>query len=99
MSGHPNTAKEQRARVLAWLRNASLSTLEARSELDVMHPAARVMELRKDGYRIDKVTVQEATPCGQVHRVARYVLVPTGDGHSLPLPFPNGLAPGGRASA
>lgn len=98
MSGHPNTVEEQRARMLAWLRRASLTTLQARGELDVMHPAARVMELRKAGYCIETVTVEEATPCGGLHRVARYVLVVTGDGHSLPLPFPMSHVPAERAA-
>ena len=99
MSAHPNTAKEQRARVLARLRKAPLTTLEAREELDVLHPAARVMELRKEGYHIETVTAEDTTACGRVHRVARYVLTPTGDGQSLPLPFPMGHGSRRRASA
>ena len=96
MSGHPNTVEEQRARVLDWLRRASLTTLQARAELDVMHPAARVMELRKAGYCIETVKVEESTPCGGLHRVARYVLVSTGVGRSFPPPFP--MAERGRAT-
>ena len=97
VSGHPNTAEEQRARVLDWLRRAPLTTLEARSKLDVMHPAARVMELRKAGHYIETITVREATPCGQLHSAAHYVLRTTGDGHTLPLPMR--LDAGGRAAA
>ncbi len=89
MSGHPNTVEEQRGRLLARLRSAPLTTLDARGELDVMHPAARVMELRRAGYCIETVTVEKPSPCGQIHRVAQYVLVsPSGDDYSLPLPFP-----------
>ena len=92
MSGHSNTTAEQRARILERLRQSPMSTLHARAQLDVMHPAARVMELRKAGYCCDPC----ADVCTPVHtakevilfrRVARYVLAPTGDGYTLPLPF------------
>lgn len=98
MKTHPNSAHEQRARILDRLRKGSVSTLEARRDLDILHPAARVMELRNAGYQIDRVTVAEQSDCGQTHKVARYVLVPTGDGVSLPLPFPAARPAGKRAA-
>lgn len=64
----------QRARVLAHLRKASLTTLEARQFLDVLHPAARVMELRKAGYQIVTHWTDDMTAEGRSHRVARYIL-------------------------
>jgi hypothetical protein len=71
-----NTAAEQRARVLHYLQtNRSISTLEARHVIDVMHPAARVMELRKLGSDIQTVWAHETNPEGYVHRIARYVLM------------------------
>jgi hypothetical protein len=68
-------AAAQRARILEALRSGSLSTLEARHELDVLHPAARVMELRARGHPIASTWSFELTPCGETHRVARYALL------------------------
>ncbi|MES2935300.1 MAG: helix-turn-helix domain-containing protein [Pseudomonadota bacterium] len=82
---NPNSAAEQRARVLARLRQGPMTTLAARSELDVLHPAARVMELRDEGYCIETLRTREASECGRLHTVASYVLLPSGDGVSLPL--------------
>jgi len=64
----------QRIRLLDALRLTSLTTLEARRLFDVMHPAARVMELRRMGYKIDTVWTTDFTSSGYPHRVARYVL-------------------------
>lgn len=66
----------QRSRVLDFLRRyGSLSTLDARHLIDVMHPAARVMELRRIGHEIATVWSNETTPEGAEHRIARYHLV------------------------
>ncbi|UTV54788.1 helix-turn-helix domain-containing protein [Burkholderia arboris] len=76
MSQNRNDAAAQRARVLAFLRqHGSLSTLDARHLIDVMHPAARVMELRRYGYDISTVWTREVTPEGCAHRIARYHLM------------------------
>jgi hypothetical protein len=93
MSARPNSAQEQRTRLLDSLRQRSISTIEARRELDIMHPAARIMELRRDGYQIEKITVDERSDCDQLHKVARYILIPTGDG----VPLPAAPLPGSRA--
>jgi len=79
--------RAQRDRILIGLRmRGSLSTLEARSEFDVMHPAARVMELREEGYQIHTVWTRGTTPEGFQHRVARY--------HYIGEPeFPEFMAP------
>lgn len=69
-----NTAIAQRKRILDYLRNHPLDTLTARKELDVMHPAARVMELRKQGVGIKTVKIDRPSDCGKIHRVACYVL-------------------------
>lgn len=54
----------------------SLSTLEARRCLDVLHPAARIKELNDAGL-VCTVTLRKAeeTECGRVHRVGLYVVV------------------------
>ena len=69
-----NSAYIQRARIHEALRRRSLTTLEARRELDVMHPAARVMELRKQGYEINTIWTVDLTAEGNPHRVAKYLL-------------------------
>lgn len=40
---------QQCARLLAWLQTATITTLQAREELDILHPAARIQELRDRG--------------------------------------------------
>lgn len=74
MHPHGNTAKAQRKRILAYLHTKPLDTLSARKELDVMHPAARVMELRNQGIEIKTIWIDRASDCGKVHRIACYVL-------------------------
>jgi hypothetical protein len=70
-----NSAEAQRSRLLDYLRShCSITTLEARKELDVLHPAMRILELRASGYRIDMVWTQQQTECGKYHRVGKYVL-------------------------
>ncbi|WP_429256936.1 helix-turn-helix domain-containing protein [Paraburkholderia sp. GAS334] len=71
-----NDSAAQRGRVLEFLRrHGSLSTLDARHLLDCMHPAMRVLELRRQGHEIVTAWSHEATPEGGEHRVARYHLV------------------------
>lgn len=68
-------AHVQRQRLLRALRESPLSTLEARRTLDILHPAARIQELRDRGHKIITNWQVEVTECGQEHRVANYVLV------------------------
>ena len=68
-------ANAQRQRLLKALRKSPLNTLEARRTLDILHPAARVQELRDRGHKIVTHWQVEVTDCGQEHRVASYVLV------------------------
>ncbi len=68
------SAAQQRARLEIYLRrHGSVSTLEARRELDIMHPAGRVLELRQAGCKIRTAWVNTTTNGGRRHRVARYV--------------------------
>lgn len=69
-----NSSSSQRSRLLAALYIHPITTLMARLSLDVMHPAARVQELRRLGHRIVTVWVDDQTPEGKTHRVAKYVL-------------------------
>ena len=73
--GSPNAAAAQRARILAHLQaGRPLTTIQARRELDVLHPCARVLELRRAGWPISMAWVSEETDAGQRHRVGRYWL-------------------------
>lgn len=69
-----SSASAQRARLLQRLKIAPVDTLEARSDLDILHPAACVMELREEGKQIDTVRVMRPTDEGKLHSVALYVL-------------------------
>ena len=73
--GSPSAAAAQRARILAHLQaGRPLTTIQARRELDVLHPGARVLELRRAGWPIAMTWVREATDAGVAHRVGRYWL-------------------------
>ena len=51
--GNDNSASAQRSRLLAALIKGPVSTLAARKYHDILHPAARVQELRDRGHLID----------------------------------------------
>ena len=82
MSHNSNAA--QRTRILEWLRHESLTTLQAREHLDIMHPAGRIKEWRKQGFNIMTYRTYEAK-----HRVARYVLLAKVDLWLYHLPLVN----------
>lgn len=42
----------QRQKILERLRKEPMTTLQAREQLFIMHPSARVQELRESGYNI-----------------------------------------------
>jgi hypothetical protein len=70
-----NSTASQRSRILAHLKQfGSLTTLQARHQLDVMHPGMRLCELRKWGYPIATIWTLDYTPEGNRHRVAKYVI-------------------------
>lgn len=70
-----NSIHSQRMRLLQRLRECDLTTSEARRDLDIMHPAARVQELREMGQLIHTVWTSEITTTGSTRHLARYVLV------------------------
>lgn len=70
-----NSAHDQRQRLLEALRHRPVTTLEARRELDVLHPAARVMELRQQGITVETHWTIQDTIEGRPHKVASYVLM------------------------
>ncbi|MFZ1852564.1 MAG: helix-turn-helix domain-containing protein [Nitrosomonas sp.] len=89
MTINGNTAIAQRKRILDFIC-IRLDTLTARKELDVMHPAARVMELRKQGIEIKTIKIDRPSDCGRIHRVACYVLE-VGAGATAPADKSDGI--------
>ena len=69
-----NSRADQAMRLREALRRFSVSTLEARRYLDIMHPAGRVQELREGGNDIDTLRITERSDVGRPHCVAVYVL-------------------------
>ena len=69
-----NSSSSQRARMLEWLFENTLTTIQARRHLDILHPAGRIKELRRFGHNIATVWTQAETDCGKSHRVGMYVL-------------------------
>ncbi len=54
-----------------------ITTIQAREELNVMAPAARIYELRHNyGYRIETIYTFTEDAQGNKHRNARYILLP-----------------------
>jgi len=74
--GDSNSAHAQRQRLLERLKVAPIDTVTARHDLDILCPAARVLELRRRAHKIETVWIDRQTDCGKVHRVALYVLQP-----------------------
>ncbi len=73
-----NASHNQRLRLLDYLKtHGAITTLQARSELDILAPAARIFELRHNyGYSINKVDVADYTEAKRKHTgIAKYVLV------------------------
>ena len=63
-----------------------MTTVEARRELDILMPAARVFELRAMGHDIATVWTLGVTEYGRKHRIAQYVFSkPRHERHSLEL--------------
>ena len=71
---YSTTLAAQKKRILQYLQKGlSITTLEARQRLDILHPAARIMELRKQNYSIKTHWETVETALGK-HRVAKYFL-------------------------
>ena len=70
-----NSVHNQRLKLLDWLlEKLSITSNEAREQLDIYHPPARIFELRKAGYQINTVWVNWTSEQTVKHRIARYVL-------------------------
>lgn len=77
------SAASQRQRILAALVKAGadgITTIQARAELNTMMPAARIKELREEGYKIATMRQPVLDDYGRKHPgVGRYVLLATPD--------------------
>jgi hypothetical protein len=71
-----NSAFNQRLKLLDWLfESGSITTSEAREHLDIMSPAPRIMELKRNGYLIATIADNWTSQHGIKHKgIARYVL-------------------------
>ena len=71
-----NSVSNQCLKILDWLfEKGSITTTQARQHLDVMSPAARILQLKKAGYLIVTVDDNWTSEHGINHKgVARYVL-------------------------
>lgn len=69
-----NSAKVQCKRFIEALSRFKINSFEASRHLNIYHPPARILELRKQGYPIDTVWESVEAENGIVHRVACYVL-------------------------
>lgn len=70
-----NSTTAQQQRLLERLRETPVSTVSARLELDILHPAARVQELREAGHNIVTHWRDVPTINDKMHHVAEYVLL------------------------
>lgn len=67
-------SRSQRARLLEALARYPINSFEASRYLDVYHCPARILQLRKLGYRITTHWQTVETEAGETHRVGLYVL-------------------------
>ena len=75
-----NQINFQIARIWEYLqKNRTMTTFQARIELKIMHPAARIMELRKKGKNISTKFVWKPNTDGELHRIGQYILLSEND--------------------
>lgn len=76
-----NSTYNQRLKILDWLlEKLSITSIQAREQLDIYHPPARIFELRHAGYQIATVMDSWTSEHGIKHRISSYVLT-----HKLPV--------------
>lgn len=75
ISKHQSRAM-QRLALLRWLQERQqITTLQARNDLGIMHPAGRVKELRESGCDIATYWQWDTDTTGKRHKQALYVLL------------------------
>ena len=70
-------SRSQASRLLEALSRFSITTFEAMRYLDVYYCPARIMELRRQGYKIITHWQTVVTEAGERHRIGLYVLKST----------------------
>lgn len=66
----------QRTHLLQWfLHHQRITTLQARNDLGIMHPAARIQELRGAGHDIATYWQWDTDATGKQHKQGLYVLL------------------------
>lgn len=73
----PAKARQQGS-LLTALNHGPLSSVAAREDLGILHPAARVLELRRLGFPIITRKAVKLDAAGRRHTCAEYVLVKGG---------------------
>jgi hypothetical protein len=71
-----DSTASQRLRVLAWLIQQPLTTLQARNQLFIMSIAARIFELKARGHNI--ITTMIPVKHGSKRMIAQYTLLSGG---------------------
>lgn len=71
-----NSHKAQRNRLLSALKRDSITTIQARDDLNILSPAARVFELRKQGHKIIRTWAYQPDAFGRKHKIGCYTLMP-----------------------
>ena len=70
-----NSVFSQRVRILKHLKTKPATSIELRETLDILHPGARINELRDSGYKILTSMVNAQTGALRKHRVAQYSFI------------------------
>ena len=72
---HNASGQSQRKRIVRYFRKVSprLTVGQMRSRLGLMSPTSRISELKKLGYRIDKIWIKEIDTLNIEHRNAMYI--------------------------
>ena len=72
---HDTSTAAQRDRLLAWLNQGPIDTFTARTELNILAPAARISELRDMGHAIKTQRITLTDDQGRTHLgIALYFL-------------------------
>ena len=71
--GEGTRANQRRALLRHMQQHGSITTLEAREGLGVASPAARILELKRQGVQIETRRVFRIDAAGRRHSVAEYI--------------------------
>lgn len=69
-----NILEQQRQDLLEALKERDVSTIDARDDLNIMHPAGRIKELREEGHNITIKLIWQDDKAGRPHRIGLYHL-------------------------